>query len=247
MDSRPHLIQSSQDLHRKVYASLPWGFRLARALFQLREGSADSEAFGRATYGLFLLYGVTGMPPAPFTPKNTREISDARLKGYGRDFGRRAVGLAQLRLNGEADQVEEALSYVSLQLLSNSFKEGVYGKDLHEAERYVLGMVHHRALDQLRKEKKNPELPVEEVFDSGSWDELGDLIPEREQEAILRKLETQRSAPDLAQYFQLLLEGYNTNQIAQGQMLPVAKSQQALRRYQGLIKNVLRQHFQWAV
>jgi len=49
------------------------------------------------------------------------------------------------------------------------------------------------------------------------------------------------------EYFQLLLEGHNTEEIARERLLPSlqdkAMTQQGLRRYEGVIKRVLERHF----
>jgi hypothetical protein len=250
MDSRLLLIQASQDLKRRVHSSLPWGLRLAKVLFYLRVGAVDSESFGRIAYGLFLLYGVTDMPPAPFQPRNTREVGDPRLRGYGREFGRKAVGYAQRFSRGRMDPVEEILAYVSLRLLSSSFREGVSGKPLGEAERYVMMMIKHQAMDQLRGEqrRRTEEEVAKALEDQVPQGGLEGLIPETEQEAIIRKLETQaRGDPDLPEYFRLLLDGYSTNQILTQKMLPSLPNKKDVYRYHDIVRNVLRRHFQWAV
>lgn len=228
---------------------MPWGCRVASLLFQLRFAS-DPESFGRLLYGVFLLQGVTDLPPTPVTPRNTREI-DRLPKGYGREFGLAARTVARKFLSNESD-VDELLSMVAIKALSDAtLHRAITGKPLSEARSYVFRTVANLARDVLRSQKVRKHDVLDDVVtDPTSWSALGDLIPEQEKSRIMESLERSVSpnlAPDLPMYFSLLMDGFSNKEIAERQMLPSLKdkpiSQQMLARYRDRLKAVLEKHF----
>lgn len=244
------LFEAATSLRQMTFRALPWGLRLGAVLFHLRFG-ADARSFGQLAYGLFHLHGVTGLPRTPFVPATIRDI-DRLPADYGVEFGHRAQRVARKYL-ADSDQVDEVLSLAALKLISNAaFERSVRGKELNQAENYVLRLVQNRALDMLRSEKvRRYEDITELLHEPGSWDGLAELIPEREQARIRQELEdsvSPRLMPDLPTYFDLLLDGVSNKQIAENRMLPSLRerpiSQQALAKYRDKIKEVLRQHFQ---
>ena len=250
INPRTRLIQAAHELRRTVFASLPWGLRVGSLLFNLRFG-ADARSFGQLTYGLFHMYGVNGLPRTPVVPETIREI-DKLPDGYGAEFGQKARRLAGKYLR-DGDQVDEVLSLAAMKLISNkSVENSVRGKDLHQAENYVLRLVQNQALDLLRAEKVRRHDDIAELLmEPGSWEEVGNLIPEHEQETIKRELQeavSPRIMPDLSLYFDLLLDGVSNKEIAEQRMLPSLRdrpmSQQALAKYRSKIKDVLRHHFE---
>ena len=132
------LIQAARSQKREIFASLPWGMRLSHVFFNLRLGGT-AEEFGRTAYGLFLMHGVTDMPPAPFIPTNNRQIS--RLpSGYGKAYGtaiRSAIGRKVMTNSSSSDAVEDILSLAWQKLVSPSAVSAYSGKTLQEAEKYV--------------------------------------------------------------------------------------------------------------
>ena len=250
VNTRARLVMAANELRRTVFASLPWGFRICSVLFNLRFG-ADARSFGQLVYGLFHLYGVNGLPRTPVVPETIREI-DKLPDGYGSEFGQKARRLAWRYLL-DAERVDEVLSLSAMKLISNKFVENrVRGRDIHQAENYVLRMIQNQALDMLRSEHVRRHEDITELLrEPGSWEGLGDLIPESEQERIKQELEdsvSPRLMPDLPLYFDLLLDGVSNKQIAEDRLLPSLKdrpiSQQALAKYRDKVKNVLRQHFE---
>ena len=247
---RTRLIRAANELRRTVFVSLPWGVRVGSLLFHVRF-AADARSFGQLAYGLFHVYGVNGLPRTPFVPETIREI-DKLPDGYGAEFGQKARRVAGKYLH-DGDQVDEALSLAALKLISNGATgNSVRGKDLYQAENYILRMVQNQALDLLRTEKVRRHEDITELLrEPGSWEVLGDLIPKSEQERIKVELEesvSPRLMPDLDLYFDLLLDGYSNKEIAESRLLPSLKnqpmSQQGLAKYRTKIKDVLRQHFQ---
>jgi len=252
MDPKPRLIQACQELRRKVYASLPWGIRLARALFELRFGGT-SEDFGRTAYGLFLMYGVTGMPETKIVPKNTREINKLP-KTYGSRFGKRVEGVARKFVRGNDADLEDLMAFMWSKLFTDqTLKDLVAGKPLDEAERIVMRSIQNVAKDWLRYEGRRRHEDIDEMVNApGGMEQLNDVLLESEKEEIMSDLEravSDRLAPDLPLYFQLLLEGYTNSEIADKQMLPSLKdspmSHQALAKYRKKIEEVLLKHIEY--
>jgi DNA-directed RNA polymerase specialized sigma24 family protein len=243
------LIEAATVLRRKVRASLPWGVRLGSLLFNLRF-AADPATFGNVAYGVFHILGVEGLPRTSFTPSTIREI-DRLPRDYGLEFGNRAQYIARKYLHQE-DDVEEVLSLVAMKLISNqSLGKCIQGKNVRDAENYVLRAVQNLAIDFLRTQKAHRYEEITDLLrEPNSWKGLEELIPEAEQERIKQELEDSVSPrmPDLPLYFDLLLDGYSNKSIAEERMLPSLQerpiSQQALAKYRDKIKNVLRQHFE---
>lgn len=252
MTVQARLIQASLELRRKVLASRPWGLRVANLLFQVRFAS-DASVFGQSIYGLFLLYGVEGMPPAPFIPKTTRDIS--RLRGYGKEFGQKAFNHALRLYKADAMKMEragEALSMAYLKLFSDpNLANTLNGKPLAYAENYVYATIKSVAFSEMRKEKIRQHSDIEDMIQEPStWGHFSDVIPVEEQDDLIRDLERSvnlNTFPDIVEYFKLLMNGYNTQEIARDSMLPSLQdkpmSQQGLRRYENVVKEVLERHF----
>ena len=252
MTAQKRLIQASLELKRKVFSSLPWGLRVAHLLYQVRFAS-DASVFGQSMYGLFLLYGVEGMPTPPMMPKSTKDID--KLHGYGQDFGRKAYKFALSLFRADSmreDKAKEALTLAFMKLFSDSALKGkLAGESLSYAENYTLSAVRSESVGMMRKEKVREHSDIEDlVHEPASWDNLADMIPRSEQEALLKELERSvnlETFPDIVEYFQLLLEGHNTQEIARENLLPSLQqksmSHQGLRRYEDIIKRVLEHHF----
>jgi len=245
------LIDAAQELRKKVYSSLPWGLRVARFLVQIKF-AAEPGAFGRLTYGLFLLYGVVGMPRVDFIPKTIREI-DKLPRELGRDFGYKCRNVAAKYLGGSDDAGEELLSEVVVKLISSpDVKRVLNGEVLSRAESYVFKIIRNMAIDQLRKIHVRRHEDIDELIESPShWDDLGKILTEREKDQLsmeLKEAVSPQLLPDLPLYFQLMMEGYSNAEVAEQRMLPSLKekpiSQQALAKYRTKVRDVLERHFE---
>jgi len=245
------LIESANALRRRVHASLPWEMRLASVLFHLR-WAADPASFARFTYGVLLTLGVEGLPRTSFVPATIREI-DGLPRNYGSEFSGRVQYVARKYLDNE-DDIEEVLSLTALKLISNqTLRNKIRGKNIRDAQNYVLRTVQNLAIDFLRAQRSRRYEEIGDLIrEPGSWENLGELIPEHEQQQIRTELEESvgaRQIPDLPLYLDLILDGYSNKEIAENRLLPSLKdkpvSQQALaKKYRDKIKDVLRQHFQ---
>lgn len=247
MDTRLRLIQAAHDLRRTVYASLPWGYRLARALFQLRFGG-NAEDLGQTAYGIFLLQGVTGMPETPFTPKHQRDFG--RLpKNYGAAFGKRVEGVAKKFVGGNKEDLEDLMAFLWTKLLSDTtLRSSVNGKSLEEAEKIVIRSIQNLAKDWLRYEGRRRHDDIDTMIENpSSWDDLGEALPELEKKEIMRDLASiggGQMKGKLPLYFSLLLEGYSNEEILSQQLLgeDVSMSNAGLAKYRDAIKQVVVKH-----
>ena len=249
MQTHARIIQASHDLRRRVYATLPWNYRLASLLFELRMGGT-AEDLGRTAYGIFLLYGVTNMPETPFTPKTTREIG--RLpKSYGADFGKKLEKVVKGYTYNHKEDTEDVLALLWTKLLSDpALKRLLEGKPLNEAEKIVYTTVRNLATNKYnfnKKKLRNTDLEslVEEPA-SADFSKLDTILLESEKEDIIEELERLGKGQlgrDLPLYFKLLVDGYTNTEIAENQMLPSMKenpmTQQGLARYRKEIERVL--------
>jgi DNA-directed RNA polymerase specialized sigma24 family protein len=249
--AQERLITAVQDLRKRVYSSFPWGLRVARLLFEIRYG-AEPAAFGRLTYGLFMLYGVLGLPRVDVVPKTIRDI-DKLPRDFGNEFGFKCRNTAAKYLRF-ADEIEELLSSLVVKLISSdSVRKALDGEQLHRAESYVLTMIRHSAIEKLRSDKVRRHEDIAELIEEPSphWDQLGHILTEREKDQLsieLEKAVSRRLLPDLPLYFQLMMEGYSNAEVAEQRMLPSLKekpiSQQALAKYRAKLKEVLERHFE---
>lgn len=255
-----HLVTAALKLRRRVYASLPWGYRLANFLTHL---AADTGGFGQVAYGLFLMHGVEGMPPSKgtpaemFKPSSPKEIDHKVPRGYGAEFGKKVFRVL-LHSFKDHDFAEEVMSEGMLKILTgdNSLSRELPGKQLSKAENLFIESMVNLGIDIQRKRGRERSLVNEEgveqvIEDPKAWEELEQHLPEREMDSIRRELAevSPRLAPDLPLYFDLLLDGYRDSEIVNNQMLPFLKdkpiSQQAWSKmYKDHIKRILREHFE---
>jgi len=249
------LVQAARSQKRELFASLPWGMRLAHVFFNLRLGGT-AEEFGRTAYGLFLMHGVTGMPPAPFIPTNNRQIS--RLpSSYGKAYGTfiRSIIIRKLKTNSNSsDAVEDILAIAWQKLVSPSAVSAYSGKTLQEAEKYVNELVKNTVLSYLKYERRRRHEEYEEMTDAvsnGSWENLDTFLLESQKEAIVEGIQQKfRKQPDFAadipKYISLLFEGYNPLEIWEGGLLPSLQknpiSYATLMTRQEVVREVFREH-----
>ena len=97
--ARTRLIKASLELKRLVFSSLPWGLRVAHLLHQIRFAS-DASVFGQSIYGLFLLYGVDGMPTRDGAHEAPEYARGSAAEDAGRGVGA-TEGVFQWPMNGK--------------------------------------------------------------------------------------------------------------------------------------------------
>jgi hypothetical protein len=256
-----NLVTAAHNLRRKVYASLPWGFRLANLLAKLSSSSTDE--WGRAAYGVFLMYGVEGMPPIdnkgtpPEVPKSFNTITRTLPRGYGSNFGDQVFKtlLKHFGAKGGLSAVEDYMSMGLTKLMEGgAMARGLKGKTVDEASKYVLRSIVNLALNVVRKTNKEKSLTdqegIEEVLadpnNPETFRNLGDELPEETMAEIKKDLAklNPELIRDLPLYFELLTEGVSKRKIVMDQMLPFLKDnpmspQGWMKDYDAKIKKVL--------
>lgn len=194
------LAAEATKLSRTVFASLPWGFRLAHLFEKLAVDT--QEAFGRFAYAEFLKAGVVGLPDIGGQPAlSLRDkiqgprAADKLPRGYGKAFGTKVwkVTLAKFR---NPELVEEAISRVMLKMHSGDMKLRE-GSDLKTAENFVVTSVINATTDVIRRQKREtPSLVKDEdgeaaevdISDPHAFQSLENMISPSEMSKIMQDL-----------------------------------------------------------
>jgi DNA-directed RNA polymerase specialized sigma24 family protein len=225
MERIAKLVLAAAEARRKIWASLPFGVRLAE--FMSRLASSTTDAFGKVMYAAFLNSGVTDMPdingkPASEFDLARKPIANRLPNGYGRDFGKKVFLILMGRLHNP-ETVEELMQDFALKFLEEEAKHMKPGWDLTHAQNYVLRAMQNRALNRLRlkhevsdvlgrpgdEEESHSIYDVTPSFDEASAEKLFN-------ERMLPKVRSKLNAihPDAERYVRLsLLEGYKDREI----------------------------------
>jgi hypothetical protein len=203
------LAAAAENLRRKVYASLPWGYRLANLLVKL---SSIQHDLGGVLYGYFYLAGVEGMPEPAKPIKEVRDIQKV-YRTYGgseaRDFGNK-VYKALLAKFRNPDLAEEVVMELLLKMFdpqeNASFLAGLKGKNLSQAQGYTLRSMQNRALDILRSQDRDVSMTetddegknVERVIaDPNQWGYLDDVMSEERLDEVRENLSKALSVSEI--------------------------------------------------
>lgn len=194
------LAARATKLSRTIFASLPWGFRLAHLLTKLAVDT--QEAFGRFAYAEFLKAGVEGLPDIKGQPALSLrgEIQGPRAadklpRGYGKPFGVKVWKIALSKFHNP-EIVEEAISRVMMRLVAGDMKIRE-GADIKSAESLIVTSVINAATDVLRKQKREtPSLMREDdgeytevdISDPHAFRDMERMVPKSEMTKIMREL-----------------------------------------------------------
>lgn len=222
------LAAQASALSRQIYASLPWGYRVAGLL--LRLANSAQEAFGRYAYSIFIRDGVTDMPDINGEPASSlREKMRGRSgpnylpKGYGRKFAEKvwAVALSKLR---SPEAVEEAVSRVTLAMASGKMQIDE-GAPLAKAEALVLTSVLNAGRDALRMKRRvdrrmddlggpDDEGVEVEISDPKSFSKLDDVLGPSDLKRLLDEVKVKVN-PRAAEWIEAQLEGMAKKDLAE--------------------------------
>jgi len=218
------LITAAEETQRRLYASLPWGYRVAQLFMVL---SLDTtESFGRAIMAEFLLKGVTGMPdPGPRWNASSKKPADTLPRGYGRDFADRVYKtlLGKFR---DPDLAENAMMDFLIRFTLQGGSSHMHpGTSFDQAKQYVMQGVVRQGINivQEKTRQRQREKPTYQQDDEGeeqqidfsdphAFEDLADLIPQHQLKALLADL-SRKVHPDAGLYIKLLTEGYNEKEI----------------------------------
>ena len=237
MDRIASLLKSAGELRRKIWASLPWGYRVAHLFLVLAD--AGAAARGKLIYAMFLQHGVKGMPDihgkpaeewfAALPPNISGNINALVRKlpdGYGSLFGHKLQKIV-LVIARRPDKTDDELQKLVMYLLEGGIKHMREGVDLHTAENYVGNAAQNRAYNiqksERREQGRGHSLTVEDsegapvqldINDADMMDDLDEAFPIRQ---ILNAPKTRnvlnRIHPDAMIFVDLTLQGYNTKEI----------------------------------
>jgi DNA-directed RNA polymerase specialized sigma24 family protein len=213
------------NLSRRIYASLPWGYRIGGVLLVLAGDGLD--AFGRMAYSEFIRAVVRGMPDTPsgkpafdFIQDVERKGPDALPVGYGKPFASRVYKILMSKF-GDPEIAEESMSQVLLQIARHKIHIR-NGSSLQEAEALLIVVALNAARDGLRARGRRREQSLVrddesaqttvDVEDPEAFEQLDKLLPASELNAVLRELaEVHPRAPD---WLRARLQGDSGQEIA---------------------------------
>ena len=216
------LVEASVTLRRRIWASLPWGVRLAE-FFQLGAGE-HNEGFTRSIFAGFLLNDVTGMPDINGKPAADFDIHGADIgrlanrlpKGYGGDFGKRIYIKLFSQFRGPTFVEDTMMTYLVHFMESKAAKIRP-GSTLSESKNFVFRSITNEAKNALRSKHRETS---DVVFDDdGSktidFSVLDETYGASHLERALRNVSgrLRQVHPDAELYVKLLLEGHRANEI----------------------------------
>lgn len=209
-------------LNRKIYASLPWGYRVAQLMLKL--SFSLTETLGRVVYTLFLNSGVQDMPPGAKPGSNGKFKPERLPRGYGLDFGKKIYNIV-LKKTKSPITTEEILSDFMLNLVKH--KDKISDKyTLRQAETYILGALKLTIASYYRDQngredrgqvKVKPTLIDDNnIFDTlnpSAFEHLDEMLPAHDLDLLLKELEDiNAKAPS---WLTSQIEGLSSTEIAE--------------------------------
>jgi RNA polymerase sigma factor (sigma-70 family) len=253
-----HLAAQATLISRRIFASLPWGFRLAHLLTKIAVNT--QEAFGRFVFAEFLKAGVEGLPDIDGQPALSLrakiqgpKAADKLPRGYGRAFGTK-VWMVALSKYRDPEIVEDAISRVMVKLVTGDAKVRE-GSHIKVAESFIITAVINAATDVLRKKKwETPSLVRRDeesgayteidITDPGAFHELEQALPRSEMVKIMRDLkQVHDRAPA---WVEAQLDGLSNLEIAAEWGISPAAASQWAKRYIPEIEAVFQKYLRAA-
>lgn len=222
------LAAQFRQFNRKLYASLPWGYRVAGLMLHLASSVTDS--LGKVIYFELIKAGVDGMPDVNGAPAS--EFLDKHPKnperlptGYGRKLADRLYAIL-LSKTKNPDAVEEVISDYLVTVSRKGIPVPV-GSTLSQAESYVKNSVMNALSDYFRANKgrkdrggvKPSDLSIDDensefgnLADPNAFKNLDDMLPQSDLRQLMRDLEHINSrAPS---WLEAQLEGLSNTELA---------------------------------
>jgi len=250
------LHRQAVDLSRRIYTSLPWGFRIAR-LFEVL--AADSlDAFGRVITAQMILAVVRGIPDIGGKPASDwiqevyRRGADAIPSGTGRHFAGRVYKILLSKFN-DPEVAEEAMSKVMLQAARGKINLH-NGSDIHDAESFIITIALNGARDLLRAKGRRREDPLVrdrddepreiDITDPEAFRDLDKSIAPTDMNRILQ--DAARVSPRAREYLESVLRGESQTEWARELGVTDAAVSKFIRKVRPKLQEVLRDHFRAA-
>jgi RNA polymerase sigma factor (sigma-70 family) len=252
------VLARARTLNRRIYASFPWGFRVANLL--LKVASSYIETVGRVVLAEFIKAGVTGLPEiagspaAAFVEKVQGPRGPDRLpKGVGLEFGKKIYATLMAK-SRSVDVTEEALSRLMLNIARGkvTVRPGV---PVHEAEAFMMHAAKNLLIDIYREKASRPrgdsmtmddedEGAMIDLADPNSFRHLDEMIPRSEMANLMRDLE--KIHPKAPSWFEAQLEGLTGRELAEEWGVSPPRVHQLEQTFLPKVKQVLREYIQAA-
>jgi hypothetical protein len=154
MDRIASLVKRAQGLRRRLWASLPFGFRLARLFESLSDAFLND--WGRQLGAFLLSKGTEGMPdPGPMWDE--KKLDPRRLpRGYMKDAANVAYRIALKKLGNPEDAVD-VLQDVIVKAMTGGIKLDT-GVPLNSALSYIRQTINWACLNRLRERGRHKNL-----------------------------------------------------------------------------------------
>lgn len=231
---RTKLAQRARKLARRIYASLPWGYRISR--FLMEAAQYDPKAFGLAMYALFIQAGVEDMPDVAGKPaaefreeypkpsdlgKLTRALQRAD-RSYGAEFGA-FCWKTLLKKYKSLEVVENIMQEFMLEVMTG--KKKLQPVTLRSAKTWVITGLKYVGGDLLRKDKRRSgdepmtteddegEMIDIDLADPGAWSDMEEVLDHTDIQKAMREMD--KLNPRLPSYMNLRLKGYSDKDIAE--------------------------------
>lgn len=221
------VIARAEALSRRIYASFPWGYRVANLFLKLASGYID--AFGRLVYAEMIKAGVTDMPPIngesaeSYADKVQGPRGPDKLpRGYGSEFGKRIYAFLMSKTHN-IETTEEVMSRMMMDIARGKIRfQG--GFDLKQSEALLYKTALRTVLDIKREQKgrNNDRLTPEsltddmgetiDLSDPSAFKHLDGMIPQSEVHRIVDELS--KLDPRAVEWFEGKLEGLKNKEMA---------------------------------
>jgi DNA-directed RNA polymerase specialized sigma24 family protein len=200
---RTKLAARATELSRRIYASLPWGYRLARLFMKL----SDASEFGPAFYAEFIHRGVSGMDEIdgkdPSTFKGDKNLANLLgRKKYGRNFGQKLFATALRKLKS-AEIVEDAITdyFIKLKTGKGMGRNIDEGTPLSTAEGYAITGVIRTGFDILKKKKRErPSLVRRDESGTERQIDINDPAAFKEFASIMTVMDLEKAMRDVERF-----------------------------------------------
>ena len=247
------LAKRASDLSRRIYASMPFGLRVANLLVVLAADSLD--AFGRVLTAQCILAVVRGLPDVGGKPASDW-IQEVHKKGpnvlppgTGREFASRVFKILLVKFS-DPEIVQEAMSAVMLQIARGKFHVA-NGSSMHEAQSYTITAALNAARDILRARGRRRETPMTtdhgqeiDIADPEEFRDLENSISEKDMASILS--EAERISPRAREYLEAVLRGDSQSDWARDLGVTDAAVSKFVRKIRPTLKKVLEDHLRSA-
>jgi DNA-directed RNA polymerase specialized sigma24 family protein len=252
------LARRASDLSRRIYTSLPWGFKVANLLVVLASDSLD--AFGRVMYAEFIKAAVRGMPDtAPGKPaldliqEATRKGADALPQGYGKPFATRLYKILLSKFGGDPSLIDEAMSDLMTKAVRGKLHIAI-GSSLGAAETYMIVAAQNSVRDLLRSQERKREVPLIrdqsqgettiDVEDPNAFKALDKAISPSEMAKLLQELEDVH--PRAPEWLKARLDGDSGQEISEAWRTTPSYVSKWQRTFLPKIKKVVEHHLREA-